>query len=931
MKMEQDPQWQCRNVTDPKPTHLDMDKKSTQLTLSDNNLVAKFEAGEIKKLCLRSNVPIPRSAGIYYFEVSILDMDGRNARVGIGFAERHSSRYSLPGEQFDSYGLGTDGDFMCHGRTKIIEKVAKLTTLGCGIDFKYGRIYFTKNKRIIEKSIGIPMDYELFAAVGIAGHLKVEVNFGQSPFKCKIDVYKQYAEGMATNWINRPQFPPPRDEFTAALNDSELASQIAQYTLLEMFQNISMPTYWSLKNRRRCLLVSECGRSVIYQGAGKYDEDAATILANCPIPAECKIYYFEIQIIFKGRKGAEIDPGTIAIGLCYGDVSLSDMPGLNDKSVGYHGDHGKFYCNGDWDGTTYGPPFSSYTSIGKAGDIVGCWIDFEKQEHFYTKNGRQLGNAPKWLANNGNLFPAVGMISKEAEIYANFGQIPFAFDIENCMKKRQQSSSLTQQGVQRPEMSTLKIEPKSPAKEPSTSAKRGRKPKNGSKLDLDGGYFENVPCTICKSSRDSSQMAICKRCDSLRHVYCLNPQLKSVPMSWLCNTCENYDPVISEIPVFPEVSPLELATRIHPVKVLKPSIKTYYKPLDPKIKKDHKLPDFFESRKTDDLFANTTVENESSTTATKGKHNSLSRAGSCTRDAPAKTPCSVKISTAAKRKMLDEAATPESKVFSVFKTISESLSPPAPTNVMPLRRVFCDDFTQTDVAAHCTISTQTEQDPTTYNPAVINPAPGPSESIGMQTDQEVHSYKSLLELMNQEMWIKCREIDNYILARDFRGAVSKLDDEVDVFDESPEIRLLLELYDFAEEINKHYQAQAGLRKPKVEITESDEESFPNQAKNEESATYGSSEYYHKLKTIGESLKRKLNKLKQERGGELHKTLANAETEAFDLYWTPDKCIDESSYLLKRSQHKKLSDYILTAVIFRPSRLAKGLETVDRPA
>ncbi|KAI1701244.1 hypothetical protein DdX_16204 [Ditylenchus destructor] len=313
---------------------------------------------------------------------------------------------------------------------------------------------------------------------------------------------------------------------------------------------------------------------------------------------------------------------------------------------------------------------------------------------------------------------------------------------------------------------------------------------------------------------------------------------------------------------------------------------------------------------------------------------STSRAGSCARDARTKTPCSAKGSAAAKRKMLDETATPESKVFSVFRSESDQAhSPPAAIKIKPLRRVLCDSLTQTEVAAHCTISTQTEEDLTTNNPVVINTAPGPSKSNkGTQTEHEVHSYKmaQLLKLMNQDMWSKCREIDRLVLARDFGGAVCILDAEMDIFEESPEIRLLLEIYDFAEEINKHYQAQAGTRRPKVEITESDEECSPNQAKNEESVTYGSSEYYHHLKGTGELLKRKLNELRRERGGELHKTLVNAEMEAFDLYWMPDKCTTESSYLLTGSQHMKLSEYILTAVIFRPSRLVKGLESVDKP-
>lgn len=40
-----------------------------------------------------------------------------------------------------------------------------------------------------------------------------------------------------------------------------------------------------------------------FQGVGKSHNDAASVRTNCPIPASCGLYYFEVKIISKGRDG----------------------------------------------------------------------------------------------------------------------------------------------------------------------------------------------------------------------------------------------------------------------------------------------------------------------------------------------------------------------------------------------------------------------------------------------------------------------------------------------------------------------------------------------------------------------------------------------------------------------------------------------------
>ncbi|CAG8799809.1 22161_t:CDS:2, partial [Dentiscutata erythropus] len=72
------------------------------------------------------------------------------------------------------------------------------------------------------------------------------------------------------------------------------------------------------------------------------------IRANNPIPPQCKLFYFEVDIIDEGENKS------IGIGFCEKTVNLEGMPGWYNGSWGYHGNNGKFY-NCSKRGNPYGP------------------------------------------------------------------------------------------------------------------------------------------------------------------------------------------------------------------------------------------------------------------------------------------------------------------------------------------------------------------------------------------------------------------------------------------------------------------------------------------------------------------------------------------------------------------------------------------------
>ena len=139
-----------------------------------------------------------------------------------------------------------------------------------------------------------------------------------------------------------------------------------------------LPSKWLETDKYGGLEVSADGLDVRYVGAHKMgDHEAAATRSDHAMPPQCGIYYFEVNIIQKGKEGM------IGVGFSSASASLERIPGWEPESWAYHGDDGKSFCC-QIQGKTFGPTFTS-------GDVIGCGVNFMTGCGFFTKNGVFIG------------------------------------------------------------------------------------------------------------------------------------------------------------------------------------------------------------------------------------------------------------------------------------------------------------------------------------------------------------------------------------------------------------------------------------------------------------------------------------------------------------------------------------------------------------
>jgi Ran-binding protein 9/10 len=182
-----------------------------------------------------------------------------------------------------------------------------------------------------------------------------------------------------------------------------------------------LPSRWSDQDKSPGLDISNDGLDVKYSGVTtKAEIEAASVRADFPMSPACGLYYFEVTLHSKSKDTA------IAIGFSTAEASLERLPGWEIHSWGYHGDDGKMFF-GEQTGRPYGPTFST-------NDVVGCGVDFNLGQAFFTVNGRELDTCFRDLKDV-RLFPTVGMKKwSGASVSVNFGQQAFVFDIAGKMK-----------------------------------------------------------------------------------------------------------------------------------------------------------------------------------------------------------------------------------------------------------------------------------------------------------------------------------------------------------------------------------------------------------------------------------------------------------------------------------------------------------------
>lgn len=154
------------------------------------------------------------------------------------------------------------------------------------------------------------------------------------------------------------------------------------------------PTRWSDSDKFAQLDIEDGGRQAKFSGSQKTHDEAASVRADCPMPRQCGIYYYEVTVVSKGKDGYDSPVSRkahanicisrmIGVGFSGSRVILSRIPGWEPDSFAYHGDDGQIFHNTTL-GKTYGPKFGTL-------DVIGCGINFRTNTAFFTKNGHMLG------------------------------------------------------------------------------------------------------------------------------------------------------------------------------------------------------------------------------------------------------------------------------------------------------------------------------------------------------------------------------------------------------------------------------------------------------------------------------------------------------------------------------------------------------------
>lgn len=132
------------------PSRWNDDDKMSGLEIMADGTEVRFN-GQTKNsdeaAAVRSDHPMPKKCGLYYFEVTVLSR-GKDGLIGIGFSSRKVNLNRLPGWETESWAYhGDDGfSFACTASGKAYgPKFSSQDVIGCGVNFRTGNAFFTKN------------------------------------------------------------------------------------------------------------------------------------------------------------------------------------------------------------------------------------------------------------------------------------------------------------------------------------------------------------------------------------------------------------------------------------------------------------------------------------------------------------------------------------------------------------------------------------------------------------------------------------------------------------------------------------------------------------------------------------------------------------------------------------------------------------------
>jgi len=151
------------------------------------------------------------------------------------------------------------------------------------------------------------------------------------------------------------------------------------------------PTRWTYTYNDEWMQISEDGCSLKHLQRSRH----VCVLADNPIPAGLRKYYYEIEISREpGRNGVNAGQSPIfAIGFCTSSAHLLEFPGWpkdnapNSHSWAYHGDDGGFFSS-----VRTSRPIG-YSKLYGPGDTIGCGVNYDDSMIFFTRNGQRISKS----------------------------------------------------------------------------------------------------------------------------------------------------------------------------------------------------------------------------------------------------------------------------------------------------------------------------------------------------------------------------------------------------------------------------------------------------------------------------------------------------------------------------------------------------------
>lgn len=184
--------------TYPIPSHLKFSEPSKLVNIYDDGLTAEYISQENVCLTLRSDIPIPKAIGLFYFEVEIITIGDT---IGIGIVSKDFGLLNkIPGWESDSVGYHSDDGELFLGNA-LGKKYGPIfgngDYIGCCINTIEKYFFFTKNGEKLKDisyannagEINDMVDY--YPAIGMRKiSQKIKVNFGKSKFLFNFEDYR---------------------------------------------------------------------------------------------------------------------------------------------------------------------------------------------------------------------------------------------------------------------------------------------------------------------------------------------------------------------------------------------------------------------------------------------------------------------------------------------------------------------------------------------------------------------------------------------------------------------------------------------------------------------------------------------------------------------------------------------------------------------